>query len=73
MPNIQLFPIRCASARAVSSCRRCKYSDPELRRCTANNGIAYQCRSCGHMVGNWIRHADLPGLDLAALPAWRFR
>jgi hypothetical protein len=51
-------------------CRRCDHSDPELRHCAANNGVAWQCRSCGYIVGNWIPHSVLPGLDVAALPEW---
>jgi len=51
-------------------CHRCGDSDPELRHCKANRGVAWQCRSCDRIIGNWIPHAALTGLDVAALPEW---
>jgi hypothetical protein len=56
--------------RARPQCRRCDGSDPELRHCSRNNGIAWQCRNCGRMVGEWIPHSRLPGLSPADLPEW---
>jgi hypothetical protein len=58
--------------RARPQCR-CDRSDPELRHCSKNNGVAWQCRNCGRMVGKWIPHSQLPGLSAVDLPEWVLR
>lgn len=61
-----------ADHNASSTCKRCG-NPAELRCCSANNGVALQCISCGYMVGNWIAHRDLIGIPVMSLPAWRPR
>ncbi len=51
-------------------CIHCADGDAELRRCSSNRGVAWQCRNCLRMVGNWIRHARLAGLQIDTLPEW---
>lgn len=50
-------------------CRHCG-SDTELRFCRANRGVAWACRGCDRIAGNWVPHSALQGIDLTALPAW---
>ena len=50
----------------------CGYSDPELRYNASNNGIAWQCASCGSALSNWIAHEDpeVSHLGAPSLPPW---
>jgi hypothetical protein len=55
----------------LDNARRCRCgSASELRRCRANNGVAFQCRSCLRQLGRWIPHRDLIGIDVHKLPEW---
>lgn len=51
-------------------CRRCKYTDTELRQKLASNGTrmyAYQCLRCGENASAWIARAKIPNLNR---PEW---
>lgn len=61
-----------ANISTASVCPRCG-SVAELRRCAANGGVAWQCRGCAGIVGNWIAHHDLIGIPVMSLPPWRPR
>jgi hypothetical protein len=52
-------------------CKRCGTLDVELRRCSRNGGVALACIYCNQIVGNWIPHDQLQGIDVASLPEWR--
>jgi hypothetical protein len=82
--NLDLFFARDQSVTAAlveydllssaPACRHCDDSDPELRYCSNNRGVGFQCANCLHMCGKgWVPHRDLVGLQLKDLPRWVLR
>lgn len=45
----------------------------ELRYNPNNNGVAYQCLHCGSPATGWIKHSELPDVNVLALPRWAER
>ena len=48
----------------------CGKSAPELRRCSANSGVVWQCASCGAKLTNWLPRSALGGVDRESLPEY---
>jgi ribosomal protein L40E len=48
----------------------CAQDTAELRRCSANNGVLWQCRRCGAKLSKWLSRAKLGGVDVDALPEY---
>lgn len=42
----------------------------ELRRCSANNGVVWQCRQCDRKLSTWLPRSKLGGVDVDALPEY---
>jgi hypothetical protein len=65
-------PLPWASGSGVTHAHVCRYcgGEGELRFCAANRGVAYQCITCAHIVGNWISHPELGDIQPEALPRW---
>lgn len=48
----------------------CGRGAPELRRCSANSGVVWQCANCNERLSKWLPRSKLGGVDVAALPEY---
>jgi hypothetical protein len=48
----------------------CPNPTPQLRRCSANSAVCWQCSSCERKLSKWLPRSELGGVDVSTLPEY---